>query len=90
MGSFPRPKILNYKKNYINIGHVKYMRGCVRACVRACVHTWINVSIGGLFTKETHVLTGLICKYVSNIYINVILITIVFTVVRVVCLHKVQ
>ena len=39
------------------------MCGCVRACVRAYMHTWINVSIGGVFTKETHVLTGLICKY---------------------------
>ena len=39
----------------------------------------------GVFTKETHVLTGLICKYknISNIY-KYILITIVFTVVRVV------
>ena len=54
------------------------MRGCVRACVHAymgkCKH-W------GVFTKETDVLTGLICKYISNIYINIILITIVFTVV---------
>ena len=56
--SLYRPKILNYNKNYINIGHV-----CVRACVRACMRTWINVSIGGVFTKETHVLTWLICKY---------------------------
>ena len=54
--SLYRPKILNYNKNYINIG-------CVDACVRACMRTWINVSIGGVFTKETHVITWLICKY---------------------------
>ena len=50
-----RPKILNYKKNYINIGHVYVW---MRACVRAYMHTWINVSIGGIFTKKTHVLTS--------------------------------
>ena len=45
-------------------------------CVRACVRIWIHVSIVGVFTKETHVLTGLICKYknISNtkiIYLNI-------------------
>ena len=29
----------------------------MRACVRAYMHTWVNVSIGGVFAKERHVLT---------------------------------